>query len=118
MTHKPNFNVASPESSTAQTGATGAEATASVTAPEIQKPPFALPLRASKSWKWYIDDASGSGALTVMGDVSKPLLSEQRDYVISAVNSFPLPEEMREALRLIRDHGLCGDPNHARHYLV
>lgn len=64
--------------------------------------PFALPLSASKLWKWYVDDASGKGVVTIVGEVSKPRMTEQRDYLIVALNSYPLFSEMLGALKGIK----------------
>jgi len=62
--------------------------------------PFALPLRAG-DYDDDILDGNEKQIATMYGDERDPKTAAQRDYVIAAVNSFPLLEEMRKRLEVM-----------------
>jgi hypothetical protein len=62
--------------------------------------PFALPLQAGDYGDDIVDN-SGTLEITLYGDERAPETRGKRDYVIGAVNSYPLLEEMREAAKLL-----------------
>jgi hypothetical protein len=69
------------------------------THPNAGHAPFTLPLRISNGPNCDIWDSAGAFSIRIYEYEHSPdSLKEKRDYVIAAVNSFPLLEEMRERL--------------------
>lgn len=70
--------------------------------PNAGNAPFALPLRPQNDvllgHQNTILDRGENTVILINGLLKDPVTIAQRDYVIAAVNSFPLLEEMREAL--------------------